>query len=555
MHFADAGRRKFDLATAACSALIFAFYPLTSSDLWWHLASGREIWRRRGIPATDPFSFASDRGLWLDHGWLFQTIVYPLHAAGGALLLQLLQVLLVFAIALLILRQLGRDSVPKEAALLTMAVSMATAKPRLTLRPELITLLLLVVLLTWLRRTEDDRKWPVASLACLAVVWMNLHPGAVLGALVLLIWCAFESVRAFLGKAGARQALKPGLALTAFALALMVTPYGVDSLLFPFRLQALVSSDAFINPEWQAATFARLPLLYVTLAAALLLVVVASRGRLEGTRLPRVLILTLLGYLALRYQRNAGVFAVSVPILIGPELAALSRSWSERRPRLLLAAAAVAALYSLLTFEPPGLGINRSQIAADATDFVKQTGIRGRMFNQAGFGGYLIWALYPDQRVLMDGRNEVYTELLPRLAGVIGDDRQWRSFLRDEQIEWAIIGYNNPGQRVIEMGRQGEVHTGVLPFGYTHFPPKEWALVYWDDVAMVMIRRGGLNAHLERDAPRYLWPEDTAFANRMIRSGAWPRAVVAAELGAAIQRRPDVERAYALADVVRAPRE
>ena len=494
MAVGEAQRQQFDVVAAAAIALVVALFPLTSADLWWHLASGREIWRRGGIPFSDPFSFASDPGRWLDHGWLFQALVYPIEAAGGPLALQLVQLLLAFGIALVVLRQLARDALPREAALVTVAIAMIAAKPRLTLRPELVTLLFLCVLLAWLRRSDERPRWLLPALACLSLVWTNLHPGAILGALVVLIWCAADALER-------REWVRPASTLAAFCVPLVMTPYGVDSLLFPFRLRALVTSGGFVNPEWLPARFDTLPAPFLLLVASAIVVVAAWREA-ATKRIARLLIVAVLAFLALRYQRNAGMFAVALPLLLGPELAALARAWSERTRQLASVLAAVVLLASFFTFAAPGVGINHKEIAVDATDFAKRAGIRGHMFNQARFGGYLIWALYPDTKVLIDGRNEVYTRLLPRLAGAIGDDRQWRQFLRDEQIEWAILGYNNPPQRVVTTGSDGARRTALVPFAVLHFPPREWALVYRDEVAFVLVRRNGVNARLVRNAPR-----------------------------------------------------
>lgn len=555
----DRDRPRIDAAAAAAAAILFALTPLSSADLWWHLASGREIWRLRAIPRTDPFSFASDPGRWLDHGWLFQTIVWPLHELGGALLLQALQVALVFGIAFFALRQLRRDAVPQAAALVVIALAMAAAKPRLTLRPELVTLLLLAILLGWLRRSAAGARWPAAAAAAMALLWANLHPGVVLGTLLVLVWFAAEAAARFRDGTAMRPLLREhAVRLLTFSLPLAITPYGIESVLFPFRLRALVASPGFVNPEWEPPTFERLPLLWISAAAVALLFLARAAGRIDigddASRWARPAVAIVLAVFAFQYQRNVGAWGAALPFLAGPEVAAAARALSANARRALIATAGALAVYSLVTFQPPGLGINKEEIPVDAVEFAREAGIRGRMFNQARFGGYLIWRLYPREKVLIDGRNEVYTRLLPRIAEAVGDGRAWTRFLADERIEWAIIGYNNPPQQVTVMTPAGPRPGGARPFGYLHFPPRQWALVYWDDVAMVLVRRAGANHHVEARAPRTLWPESLPFAAEQIESGAWPRAAVAADLRDAIQRTPDTRRAQELADLVRPSR-
>ncbi len=51
--------------------------------------------------------------------------------------------------------------------------------------------------------------------------------------------------------------------------------------------------------------------------------------------------------------------------------------------------------------------INKN-IPVAAIDFVVDKKIKGRIFNTYGFGGYLIYRLYPEQKVFIDGRADMY---------------------------------------------------------------------------------------------------------------------------------------------------
>jgi hypothetical protein len=547
--------RGIDAAIAAVAALVFSLYPLTSYDLWWHLASGREIWRRKGIPFSDPFSFASDRGLWIDHGWLFQLIAFAFESAGGALLLQLVQVLLVFGTAFIVARELRRDEVPLSLSVLVIAFAFALAKPRLTLRPELVTLFLLALFLSWLRSLDRGERQKPVALALLALLWINLHPGVLLAGMILTIWCALSVTQAALKRDRLREHfVSAAVLLLAFTLPLFLNPYGKEGVLFAFQLRSAVDQGTFVNPEWLPATFDRLPLLFIglPLTAGLFIYAAFRRRGMAPDSWWRAITLAVLAFLAFRYQRNVGVFAVGLPLLSGPELAEVAVRMRRPMSRLAGALALVLVVYSFFTFVPPGFGINRNEVAVDATEFIARSGLRGRGFNQARFGGFLIWRLYPEHRVLIDGRNEVYTALLPRLIDALGDQRKWMRFLSVERIEWAIVGYGNPVEMVAFVGADGTVRTEARPFALNRFPPSQWALVYWDDTAMVLVRRDGVNASLASTAPRYLWPENIPFAVEQLRQGRWPAREVAAELEQAARERPGVERLWRLVEAVRA---
>src|SRR2546425_10879589 len=77
------------LGRLACLAVLVyvaavAIRPLNANDLFWHLAAGRHILDTGSIPRTDPFSFASDGGGWIDHEWLWQVGAQALYTVAKA---------------------------------------------------------------------------------------------------------------------------------------------------------------------------------------------------------------------------------------------------------------------------------------------------------------------------------------------------------------------------------------------------------------------------------------------------------------------------------------
>jgi hypothetical protein len=55
----------------------------------------------------------------------------------------------------------------------------------------------------------------------------------------------------------------------------------------------------------------------------------------------------------------------------------------------------------------PAFGVAET-LPAGAVDFLRREGRRGRLWNEYVWGGYLIWHLYPELRVSIDGRMAVY---------------------------------------------------------------------------------------------------------------------------------------------------
>src|ERR1700761_4560256 len=101
-----AWQRDFALLTlASFTAFAFAMAaPLVvaDGDTYWHLATGRWILEHRGVPATDPFSYAAVGRPWVTHEWLSEVVMVLFWKAFGWWGLRLLVGLVSVATALLI---------------------------------------------------------------------------------------------------------------------------------------------------------------------------------------------------------------------------------------------------------------------------------------------------------------------------------------------------------------------------------------------------------------------------------------------------------------------
>src|SRR5688572_25693729 len=101
------------LSIALC-LLVFAaaLTPASDTDLWWHLAAGREMLARGGFLTVDPFTLSAAGRPWIDLHWLFQLAVYGLHQIGGLVALVIAKAAIVAGGALILLGVVVRASGP-----------------------------------------------------------------------------------------------------------------------------------------------------------------------------------------------------------------------------------------------------------------------------------------------------------------------------------------------------------------------------------------------------------------------------------------------------------
>lgn len=415
-------------------------------DLFWHLATGRWIAEHRALPASDPFTIASDRQEWINGEWLFEVAAYGAERVAGIEGLSWLRALLAGAIFTAAFAAARRSTETSTAFLLT-AIAFAGAAPTLDLRPSSVAMLFVVASLSV--------RSPVAH-AIISALWINVHPSALLAPGITAL------------------STRRVVPVVASALALLLNPYGVAAILSPLRLLSFVSSGQFVNAEWLPSSVTIFPLLYVCIAGAAI-VFIARRAEWW-----RVALFAGFAFLAIRHVRDQGLFYAAFPLLVAP----LTSGMSERMRRIALVAGAAAIILVAVTSDHR-VGVAPERFPMNAVARLKESKLAGNIYNPDQFGGLLIWSFYPERRVLTDGRNELYRSYIPEYARSRSDQRAWRALLRKYRIDLAVDEYREPLQVLDSAtGRRSE-----MPASLAYWPRNEWALIGFDEAGMVFARR------------------------------------------------------------------
>ena len=164
--------------------------------------------------------------------------------------------------------------------------------------------------------------------------------------------------------------------------------------------------------EWRPPDLqARLFLPFFVLLGLSIVSLLIQRKRLRPSDL---LLFTVFAVAALHSMRYLSLFAlISIPTLSAVRPVRNTPSQQPVRlsiplcAALLLLAAALAGwrMHSVFARLPE---IERTRLPANAATFLEQHHLPGPIFNSYSFGGYLIWRLYPDYRVFVDGRADLY---------------------------------------------------------------------------------------------------------------------------------------------------
>ncbi len=458
--------RKISVAGILSAALILSFGPITDSDLWWHLATGRYIIENREIPVEDFYSYTNAGIKWIDHEWLSQIIFYAIYDRMGLSGVVLLKAMLaIIGLGLLYKRSLLLSG--NFFALASLATATELSRGAWVERPMMFTFAFLSLTLFFLEshaKGQHDKLW---ILPIFVAVWANLHGGFITGILVILIY----SIGFFWS--GERHKSK-NLLIVAFVstLAALFNPYTYRGVLYPFQY-AQQSIHARFIMEWQSPTFHTLTLFEIML---LLVIVMFAKHRVDNTHLLLIVTFT---HLALFAERNISLFAlVSAPIIFAYTekviAGAIDPNYATKKFDLPLIAKGLARMKIkkdlargiLNTFIPAfsyafvalalsffwyyhfaqenAFDVTPASFPEGAVEFLAVEEPKGNLFNIYHWGGYVIWKLYPKYRVFIDGRADVYGDFIYEYLSVHRIEPRWREILKKYDVKVILIPTNHP---------------------------------------------------------------------------------------------------------------
>ena len=427
----------------------------TDPDLWWHLRTGQWIVEAGHIPHSDPFSFTRGGSPWVAHEWLSEVVFYELWKHGGVVALIVFSAMITTAgFILLYLRCPGR---PHWAAT-AIALGALAAAPSWGVRPQMFTFTLASLLL-WLVERGEDRPRLLFWIPPLFLLWLNLHGGFALGPALLLgygIGLIMETAAGNTPWQNARPIILRVLLLLLVCLALVpLNPSGAHLYLYP--LQTLLSPGMrSLIGEWRSPDFHEGLYRPLFLVWVLLLTAVASfRSRPRGRMLVPLL---LTAFAALDAARHIPIFvllalpvmAAALPATRNVESSHVSSARrgapSALRFRLLFN---IAALVLMAVFAATRwVSLARNQDAREAEQFPQHAvallhagDYPRNIFVFYDWGGYAIWKLYPEYRVFVDGRADLYGDDLLRqsIRTALALGSGWRKVLDRWNVDAVLV--------------------------------------------------------------------------------------------------------------------
>jgi len=484
--------------------------PLADPDIGWHIRTGELILATHSVPRTDPFSSSMQGQPWFAWEWLYDVLLGIVHRAAGLNGVVWLCALLVSVTFVLLLRLLLNNGTGLPLAILLMLLAEAASTIHLFARPHIVSWLFSLLWFAALERWEHPPapRWLRWFFPLSIVLWVNLHGGwlfgmALLGAYSLA--ALVESLRTsdpFASLLASKRAHALGRTLLWSALATLVNPQGwrLHEHIYRYLADGYLMNriDEFHSPNfhgWAERCFGTI----------LLLLLIGFAANRRALPLRHVLAALLAIYAGLYASRNLPVSSMVLALIAGPILwgnfVSLSEKpgcWTWLRSRVGRIASfsqrmcsqeaqlqghvwPVASVIVALVICVQGGRLGSSQIMQARFDprklpvaaaaSLRPDASADPVFSIDLWGGYLIYVLYPQRKVVFDDRHDLYgSGRIREYLVLLQAEPGWDKVLEERQIRTALL----PAQSTLA--------------NLLRELPGQWRPVYEDSVAVVLKR-------------------------------------------------------------------
>jgi hypothetical protein len=468
-------------------------------DIFWHLVTGQWMVDHHQLVSQDIFTFTVSGKRWIDAEYTTEIIAYLVFKVGGLTLVSLGFAVVTFGGFLLIWRRVRLERSNPIIAAAVIGVAGLAGAAVWGPRPQMITFAFTCLELLWLDRYLRGRSRAIYWLPLVMVAWANLHGGFLFGLVPLGVAAFVEAIhwiRHVDGDLHKRRTRNLVLIFVGCCVAAVLNPRGINLYGYVIQPQFSGVQQNFIA-EWQSPNFHVLQ----ERGLELMLLLIPVAFAIRRPSLFDVCLTVVVSYAALAAVRHSALFvAAETPLLIWSFSAGWERmpqarpvyAWIAPRVTAMRTAATAVLVIALVG---TGLFVRSTlsgQTRATAANFpvgasdwlASHPTVGTRMFNQYGWGGYLISRFFPDpnRRVFSFGEATLLgTTVMQQVSDVELGNPDWQRIFAQNGIDYVIDVPGAPAVLALELDQQ-------------------WTRIYDDGFAVIMVKNSALKALTTRAA-------------------------------------------------------
>lgn len=450
---------------------------LRDADIGWHIRNGQQMLITHAIPRTDSFSSTVSGHTWYAWEWLYDLLIAAIHHVFGLNGVVFCSAAIIAATFVLTLHFALRRGGNLIVTFFLLIFSLGASGVHFLARPHVLSWLFTVIWFELLdsAASRNQSRNHLYWLPALMMLWVNLHGGFVLGFALLGIYLVGDGIEYFSHRERRQEIaswLKQLGSVTAISFAAsFINPYGYHLHVHIYRYLSdrfLMSQiSEFLSPDFHGAA----QQCFAVLLIVTIIVLASARQRLGSSRL---LVLLFAAYSGLYATRNLPTSALLITLIIAPVLSdtvaqaaksSTMASWlrnlfsrldsfGTRMRNLDMAFSGhvwivlVLALGLWACMHPGRLGSTRlidayfddKRFPVEASDYISDHHIQEPIFSLDYWGGYLIYRLYPETKVVIDDRHDFYgDQFIKDYLKIVLVQPSWEKTLDQMHVNWILV--------------------------------------------------------------------------------------------------------------------
>lgn len=465
------------------SVLFSSKINLFTADLGRHIKNGEFVFKNTAVLSQNFYSYTNTDYPFLNHHWGSGVIFYLINNIFGfkgcSFFYAVISALTVIVFFL---------SAKKNSNLFTAGFSFVLALPLLLyrgeVRPEAFSYLFCGIFYYLLKNKSRYFLLPLIML-----FWVNLHAYFFLGFFLIGIFVLEDIFK----KESAD--LKKLLTIAVFCLfASLINPAGIKGVLYPLHIfdqygyRLLENQSIFflkkVLGDYPVGIYFFISFLIFVFSFIL------SIFKNRKINISNFILSLFINYLALKAVRNFSLFGLFLIPLMSENLKEFKFTKNESINTFLFIILSSLLVPALFLIKPifwlsKNFGFGTKGGETQAANFFKENNLKGPIFNNYDIGGYLIYFLFPQEKVFVDNRPEAYpVEFFTKIYVPMQENEDiWKE--KSDEYKFNVIFF---------------YYRDLTPWAQNflgkRIADKNWVPVYADKDAIIFLKNNTLNKSL-----------------------------------------------------------
>lgn len=374
-------------------------------DFWGHLRFGRQIVDEKIFPYVDRYSYTAVNSQWINHEWLSETIFYFIFKHTSNLGLLFFKIILGFVIAYYLYLLLKQTTAKFELTVPIFFLSVFTLGHFHFFRPQIFSYLFLALTLYILISYLNNGKKYLFFLPLIFIFWINCHGGFIAGLGMFFLFIMGNILENIYNKKKLLNNQIKNL-IFYFIISLTVTiinPYSID--MYKGVLRAVFNPyTKLVITEWKPPE--HLNFKWISYEMLIIFALITLFNEIKNKKITHFIILFTFIFLSLQSIRHIPLFAIGSVYFIANDLKNNYENLNILLKNFIVGGIVlIYFVFTIILFPYPfNILMENKTFPLVAVKFMKKNNFQGNIYNPFAWGECIIWYLYPQVKVSVDGR-------------------------------------------------------------------------------------------------------------------------------------------------------